>query len=358
MSEAAANDGNWRRGLRRQLVQALVWGAYVGLSLLQFNTLGGWHSGLLLIALCLGVGLWSGSELLRALALRHGWLRRGLAALAWRVLLAVLLLAAAIQLLIAVLLLGGLALGVLTMPNNHADYSLPAALTYWFNTGVMLSIWMAFWAAIRSREEARRNELARLRAEAERRGLELEALRARLNPHFVFNALNNVRALILEDAERAREMVTRLSNTLRHALLHSQRPSVTLAEEWAVMCDYLAVEAVHFEARLQLDLAMASECAAVELPPMLLQVLVENAIKHGISRVPGGGCLKVRAQPVPGGLRLSVENPGHLGAGAEDGAGVGLSWLQHRLMERGPAARFALVQSDAQHVRATLDWPQ
>ena len=85
MSEAAANDGNWRRGLRRQLVQALVWGAYVGLSLLQFNTLGGWHSGLLLIALCLGVGLWSGSELLRALALRHGWLRRGLAALASQV---------------------------------------------------------------------------------------------------------------------------------------------------------------------------------------------------------------------------------------------------------------------------------
>jgi hypothetical protein len=84
MSTSQAGAFDWRRVMRRQCVQALVWGAYFGLILLQFNALGGWHSGLLLIALILGAGLWSGSELLRALALRYGWLRHGLAALAWR----------------------------------------------------------------------------------------------------------------------------------------------------------------------------------------------------------------------------------------------------------------------------------
>lgn len=357
MSTSQAGAFDWRRVMRRQCVQALVWGAYFGLILLQFNALGGWHSGLLLIALILGAGLWSGSELLRALALRYGWLRHGLAALAWRVALAVLLVAGAIQALIAALLLGGLALGWLTMPNDHADYSLPSALAYWFNTAVMLSVWMAFWAALRSREEARRNELARLRAEAERRGLELEALRARLNPHFVFNALNNVRALILEDAERAREMVTRLSNTLRHALVHSQRSEVTMNEEWAVMHDYLAVEAVHFESRLRVESHLPADCEAVRLPPMLLQVLVENAIKHGISRLPGGGCLHVKAQRLAGCLRLTVENPGRLEGPVENGTGIGLAWLRHRLAERGGGARFELTQLDGPSVRATLDWP-
>jgi hypothetical protein len=155
--------------------------------------------------------------------------------------------------------------------------------------------------------------MARLRAEAQRRGLELDLLRARLNPHFVFNALNNVRALINEDPGRARELVTRLSNTLRHALQHSQRERVSLAEEWAVMQDYLAVEAVHFEQRLRIEAELDPALAGVELPPMFLQLLVENAIKHGIARTPGGGLLRVQARRGEGGgLQLVVENPGHL----------------------------------------------
>jgi hypothetical protein len=107
------------------------------------------------------------------------------------------------------------------------------------------------WAGLHSLRRARHSELARLRAEAERSALERDALRARLNPHFMFNALNNLRALILEDPERARDMVTRLSRTLRQALAHNRSEQVTLAEELAVVDDYLAIEAVHFEQRLQ-----------------------------------------------------------------------------------------------------------
>nr|WP_282453021.1 histidine kinase [Lysobacter sp. CAU 1642] len=243
------------------------------------------------------------------------------------------------------------------MPGGQADYRFGSLLGYWFNTAVLLGAWLAVWVGVVARRQARENELARLRAESARRGLELEALRARLNPHFVFNALNNVRALINEDPPRARDMVTRLSNTLRHALQHSQRDRVRLDEEWAVIEDYLAVEAVHFEQRLRTDLRLDARCAAVELPPMLLQGLVENAVKHGIAVTPGGGLLRVVAEPLAQGVKLVVENPGRLGRSPSPGSGVGLSWLRQRLEERGPPARFDLSQLDSDTVRATLEWP-
>jgi LytS/YehU family sensor histidine kinase len=341
----------------RQLLQALIWGSYGTLSLWQFQRYAGDYSGLWFIAATLTLGLWAGSESLRALALRRQWLRRSGLALAWRLLGAVAAVSAGIQLAIAVLLFAGLAMGLLTMPGGKADYRVETTIWYWVNTALMLGFWLAIWVGVAARRHARDNELARLRAESARRGLELEALRARLNPHFVFNALNNVRALINEDPARARELVTRLSNTLRHALQHSQRDRVRLDEEWAVMQDYLAVEAVHFEQRLRVELRCHPDCAAVELPPMLLQGLVENAIKHGIARSPGGGLLRVIAEPLGAGLRIIVENSGQLEAPTAQATGVGLAWLRQRLEGRQPAARFALIQADPQSVRATLELP-
>lgn len=347
----------WRGHLPRQLLQGLVWGSYGVLSLWQFQRLGGQHSGLVFIAVALTLGLWAGSEALRALVIRRHWLQRSGWALASRLLAAVVTVAAIIQLGIAVLLLGGMALGWLSMPGGQADYRLETSLAYWLNTALMLGVWLAIWVGIASRRHARANELARLRAESARRGLELEALRARLNPHFVFNALNNVRALINEDPARARELVTRLSNTLRHALQHSQRERVRLDEEWAVMEDYLAVEAVHFEQRLRTELQLDRACAAVELPPMLLQGLVENAIKHGIARSAGGGLLRVSAEPLGAGVKLQVENSGRLDTPSPQAIGVGLAWLRQRLEGRQPPAHFTLVQADSNTVRATLELP-
>jgi hypothetical protein len=347
----------WRDHLPRQLLQGAVWVSYGVLSWWQFRRFAGEHSGLTFIAVALMIGLWAGSEVLRALVIRRQWLQRSGGGLVWRLLGAVVAMAGLIQLAIAILLLGGMALGWLTMPGGQADYRLENTLGYWFNTAVMLGIWMAVWVGVAARRQARENKLARLRAESARRGLELEALRARLNPHFVFNALNNVRALINEDPARARELVTRLSNTLRHALQHSQRERVRLEEEWMVMQDYLAVEAVHFEQRLRTELRLDPACAGAELPPMLLQGLVENAIKHGIARSPGGGLLRVLAEPLGAGVKLQVENTGLLKVPSPQTTGVGLAWLRQRLEGHQPPARFALVQADANTVRATLELP-
>lgn len=362
--EKAAAATGLRAHLPRQLVQAGIWGGYGALSIWLFTANAGLVSGLVTIAVVLAAGLWAGSELLRLLALRGDWLGMPALALAWRLLLAVAAMAAAIQALIHLVLWAGLALGWLRLPSQAAGYGPGAVVVYWFNTAVMLLLWGAVWAGVAAQRRGRLEAMGRLRAEADRRRLELDLLRARLNPHFVFNALNNVRALINEDPARARELVTRLSNTLRHALQHSQRERVTLAEEWAVMEDYLAVEAVHFEQRLRIEAELDPALAGFELPPMFLQLLVENAIKHGVARTPGGGLLEVAAhRGEDGGLCLAVENPGVLepardpATQAAGAGGVGLAWLRARIAGLGSDARFRLWSPRAGRVRAELVLP-
>ena len=172
--------------------------------------------------------------------------------------------------------------GTATIPPGGT--SLIATLGYWINTSIMLGLWCAAWIVWRALRHARESRAARLQAEAERRQIEHDALRARLNPHFVFNALNNLRALILEDPQRARELVGRLSNTLRHANTATAIPC-----RWAnwQIEDYLAVEAVHFEDRLRIRRDI--EPAATEARCRRWRCSCWWKIKHGIAVTPGGG---------------------------------------------------------------------
>ena len=342
--------------LQRQLLQALIWGSYIALMLYLSRRFGALSSGAWTIALVVGLGLWACSELLRSVALRQQWLTASSFGLAWRVALAVLLLPIALQLLLYVVLTGGLRSGLIDLPGGSANYgSFGVLVIYWMNSAMPLAIWAAGWVSVQALRRFREGELSRLRAEAAASTLELDALRARLNPHFVFNALNNLRALINEDAERARLMVTQLSNTLRHALDHGNSASVSLRRELEVVDDYLAIEKVHYEERLRLERDVDVTALDATLPPMLLQLLVENAIKHGIARTPGGGVLRLQAKLDRGRLLLVVENPGSLQQQSRD-HGVGLSYLRNRLQQIAGAS-FSLGE-EIGRVRAVLEIPQ
>ncbi len=344
------------RTARRSLLQLLIWGGYAAMMIALGRRAGAADSGLLFIAVGVGGGLWVCSELLRALVLRRDWLERGGAGLAWRLLLAVLLLPVVLQVLLYFAIHGALRLELIDLGPGGPNYRAGAVLIYWLNSAMPLGLWATVWVSVQAVRRYRHGELARLRAEARRHALELDALRARLNPHFVFNALNNLRALINEDTERAREMVTRLSNTLRHALEHGNEQQVSLQRELAVVDDYLAIEQVHYEQRLQVERQIDADALDATLPPMMLQLLVENAIKHGIARTPAGGRLRLRARLIDRVLQISVENPGRLEDGRR-GHGVGLDYLRARLGRDLPRARFALGEH-ADGVRATLEIPQ
>jgi hypothetical protein len=338
------------------IANAAAWTLYGCFNLFLGAKYVGWYSGFVVISVLLAVFLWLVSSGLRVLALRRGWFDRDAVQLAWRMLAGVLVGATVVQVAVGLVIGPAIHLGWVSMPPKGADYSIGGALIYWINTAIMLGLWAAAWIGWRSLRRARQSELARLRAESTQRTLELDALRARLNPHFVFNALNNVRALINEDPERARELVTRLSGTLRDALDHNRHEWVTLADELEVVDNYLAIESVHYEDRLHVVRDIDAAVLSANIPPMLLQLLVENAIKHGISRVPGGGLVRLHARVEAGDLVVEVRSPGRIEPGM-DRAGVGLAYLRARLARCDHPGRFELRQVD-RDVLAQLRIPQ
>ena len=192
-------------------------------------------------------------------------------------------------------------------------------------------IWMALYISItsvrdRHAAELRQSELARALQSAE-----LKLLKSQLNPHFLFNSLNSVRALIAEDPSRARDAVTQLAGLLRYTLRSDHEELVTLERELATVGDYLALESLRFGARMRVELDIAAGTQDIRVPVMLLQTVVENAIKHGIAELPGGGVLRVAATLREDALHLEVQNPRPENLPSREQQGSGLYNAAERL---------------------------
>ena len=196
-----------------------------------------------------------------------------------------------------------------------------------------------------------------LETEVTAREAELRALRAQLNPHFLFNSLNSINALIGSDPEGARRMCERLGDFLRRTLALGARDSVSLSEELELVERYLGIEQVRFGERLRVERAIDPDAADCRVPPLLLQPLVENAIKHGIQDMLEGGAVRIEARLDESLLRIVVENPIDPDAPARRGEGVGLDNVRRRLAAFG--AREAHLRSERQgdRFRVTLILP-
>ncbi len=172
---------------------------------------------------------------------------------------------------------------------------------------------------------------------------ELRLLKSQLNPHFLFNALNAVRALIADEPGRAQSAVTQLASTLRYTLGSGQGELVTLAQELATVEDYLALEALRLGERLRVEISVTSQAREVRIPVMMLQTLVENAIKHGIAELPDGGLLRVGAWTAGAALVLEVENPRPEPRARRTPEGIGIANARKRLdLLFGPEATLEL----------------
>ncbi|QSQ20985.1 histidine kinase [Pyxidicoccus parkwayensis] len=173
---------------------------------------------------------------------------------------------------------------------------------------LMMLMWLVLYFAIHAVQRARQAELERWKLEAAAQAAELRFLKAQLQPHFLFNCLNSVRALISEDPARAQEVVTRLSSLLRYALAARGPETVPLERELQVVRDYLGLEGVRLESRLRVREDVEASALGVPVPAMLVQTLVENAIKHGVGLTPEGGEVAVSARVRDGALHLEVAN--------------------------------------------------
>ncbi|MBC7924819.1 MAG: histidine kinase, partial [Bryobacteraceae bacterium] len=184
-------------------------------------------------------------------------------------------------------------------------------------------------------ERLRASEMKRLVSEAEYR-----ALQAQINPHFLFNSLNALYGTIPRQADGARRMVLNLSQVFRY-FLRSDRTTIPLSEELAIVQAYLEIEKLRLGDRLQTEINVSPEAAAVLIPVLAVQPLVENAVRHGVASKPGPGWVSVSAAVTGGTLRVEVaDSGGNFGRGefAEEGAGIGLKNVRQRLcLLYGPA---------------------
>lgn len=197
---------------------------------------------------------------------------------------------------------------------------------------VLLFGWALAYFAFHYFQRGRREEIRNLRLETANRENQLGTLRSQLNPHFMFNALNGIRALVDEDPEQAKRAITQLSAILRNAMTTVRRRTVPLGEELDIVKAYLALEAMRFEERLQVSFDVDPELTRAPVPPMLLQTLVENAVKHGIAKLTKGGEVRISVHRGLNGLVMMVANSGTYVPGVITGTGIGLDNTRKRLV--------------------------
>jgi len=191
-------------------------------------------------------------------------------------------------------------------------------------------------------EAARQAERQAMELQILAREAELKALKAQIHPHFLFNSLNSISALVSSDPPRAREMCVFLSEFLRKSLAVGERKSIPLAEELSLAKAYLDVEGLRFGARLAVEEGLEKSGEPCLVPPLLLQPLVENAVRHGIATRVEGGVIRLEARKMGSRLRIVIENPCDPVAPSGRVSGMGLANVRQRLTARyGSEALFA-----------------
>ncbi len=226
-----------------------------------------------------------------------------------------------------------------------------------FSFFVYYFIWSAIYFMYHYISKSRKQQLDTLRLESLVKELELQTIKAHINPHFIFNSLNSIRALVDENPQRARKAVTELSNILRSSLQSEKMETVALEDELNIVKDYLALENMRFEDRLKVVYDIDEDTLNQPVPPMMLQTLVENAIKHGISKQINGGVVKVTSDFKNNFHELIVQNTGQLN-GTINTEGFGLSSTTNRLnLLYGDKASFEIKQINGSLVEAKVQLP-
>ncbi len=226
---------------------------------------------------------------------------------------------------------------------------------------IMLAVhgaWVAIYLAFVMQRRRYHAELRQAQLGEALQAAELRLLRSQLNPHFLFNALNGLRSLIADEPGRAREAVTQLARTLRYTFASGEEDLVSLARELEMVDDYLALESLRLADRLRIEREIAPEACTARIPAMLLQTLVENAIKHGIAALKQGGTLRITAKIEGRDLVLQITNPRPADTAPIPNEGVGIKNSTERLrLLFGSRASLRLDLSQAGRATAEVRLP-
>ncbi len=214
---------------------------------------------------------------------------------------------------------------------RFSQLNLIDSITTTINLSFVFFFWSLIYFSFHFLNNYKEAEIQSLKWQATIKEIELNKLKSQLNPHFMFNAMNSIRALIDENPLKAKDAITQLSNILRNTLMMEKNKVIPFQEEMKIVSDYLNLEKVRFEERLHFRFNIIPEADVYLIPPLLLQTLVENGIKHGISKLTRGGEINIDTQLKNDELLITVKNSGSYDAGKKSETGFGLKNTRERL---------------------------
>ena len=227
-----------------------------------------------------------------------------------------------------------------------------------FVTGVLLYLfWVASFYVLLTMEASQESELRATEARVLARDSELRALKAQINPHFIFNSLHSISALTSVDAAKAREMCITLADFLRATLGMGEKLLIPFSEELDLVHRYLTVEKIRFGARLSTEEIVDEATLTCLIPPLMLQPLVENAILHGVAHLPEGTCIQLKCSVTENRLLVSIENRFDPDFKSRKRSGIGLVNVRQRIETRyGNTASF-LAAANGDRFTVTISLP-
>lgn len=342
----------WSYNTRYWISQVSGWSFFAVVNLIAIAALGeyNWQRLVVYLLIC-GSGLVL-THRFRSYIKKNNWIKLSFKKLLPRVLLACLIIGSIIYL---IAFGSHYALGQF----KSDEFKAASPLVGVINLSGVAVIWSLIYFSFHYFQNYKRAEIESYIWEAAVKDFELKTLKSQMNPHFMFNALNSIRALIDEDPKSAQTAVTKLSNILRYSLKIERNETVPLDEEMQTVADYLALEAIRLEERIKYHIDVDPKSSKLEIPPMMIQTLVENGIKHGISKRTDGGKIFVTTRVENSNLLINIKNTGQF----EDkllkqSQGFGISNTKQRLnLLYGDAAKFEIKNDSDDSVSAEITIP-
>ena len=237
------------------------------------------------------------------------------------------------------------------------QFSFKALAFYIVNTSFFLIAWSGIYLTISYIRFTRKREIEKLKLEVVAKESQINSLKAQINPHFIFNSLNNIRSLMFENTEQASDMITHLSDLLRYSMKFNDSGKETIKTEIEIVEDYLKLQSIHLEDRLSYKINVTDDLLNFSVPSMSVQLLVENAIKHGIQELPQGGNIEINIFRDQKNIYVEVLNNGMIKE-SKTSTKIGLKNASERLkLMFGKNAILELTQKEPNLVSAKFNVP-
>lgn len=338
------------------LSQVTGWTVFVGINLFIISSFEEITWQRILVFIFLAIDGIVFTHLLRRVILKNNWLNLPLKKTIPRVLIASIITGTIIY---ALVFAASYVAGTL----KPEEFNIVRPFAGSVNVSILVLLWSLIYFIFHYMENYRKKEIESLIWEAAVKDYELKTLKSQLNPHFMFNAMNSIRALIEEDPQSAKVAITKLSNILRYSLQMERMERVPLEDEVETVKNYLDLERMRFEDRLKYKLDIDRSTQKIDIPPMMIQTLIENGIKHGIAKKTEGGEIQLtsRMMTTSNGPKLKIEirNSGHFSEEQlKNSSGFGVSNTKHRLnLLFGEDAHFTIKNENGNTVLAEVEIP-